>query len=85
MAVELRESFVQIHSATKMRILFLNLVATAAQRNDLAVPSHRLDRGSATLIRGSPFGRHIFGASNLGKFFLVSVQPSKLFHSVVYR
>ena len=44
MAVELRESFVGIHSATKTRILFLNLVATAAQRNDLAVLSHGFDR-----------------------------------------
>ena len=78
-AVELRENFVQIQSI-KMQMLFLNLVATAAQRNDLAVSSHSLDRGPATLIRGSPFGRHIFGVGNLGKFFLVSVQPSKLFH-----
>jgi hypothetical protein len=41
-AAELRESFVQMLSATKMQILFLNLFATAAQRNDLAVLSHNL-------------------------------------------
>jgi hypothetical protein len=29
MAAELRESFVQIHGAIKIRILFLNLFATA--------------------------------------------------------
>jgi hypothetical protein len=83
MAVELRESFVQIPRVTKIRILFLNLVATAAQRNDLAVPSHRLDRGSATLIRGSPIRGNIFGASDLGEFLLESIQPPKLFHSVL--
>ncbi len=38
-AVELRESFASIQSATKMQILFLNLFATATQRNDLAVLS----------------------------------------------
>jgi hypothetical protein len=43
-AVELRESFVRMRSAT--RILFL----TAAQRNDLAVLSNSFDRGTATLI-----------------------------------
>jgi hypothetical protein len=42
---------VQIQSATKMRILFLNLFATAAQRNDLAVLSNSFDRGTAALIR----------------------------------
>jgi hypothetical protein len=84
MAVELRVSFVQIHSATKMQMLFLNLFATAAQRNDLAVSSHGLDRRPASLIWGSPFRRNIFGASGLGKFFLVSVQPPNLFHSVFY-
>jgi hypothetical protein len=40
MVVELRESFAKIPSATKMQILSLNLFATAAQGNDLAVLSH---------------------------------------------
>src|SRR4029450_7818034 len=33
--------------------LFLNLFATATQRNDLAVVAHSFDGGSATLIRRS--------------------------------
>jgi len=39
MAAELRKTFVQIHGAINIRILFLNLFATATQRNDLAVLS----------------------------------------------
>jgi hypothetical protein len=39
------------HSATKMQILFLNLFAMVAQRNDLAVLSNGFDRSPATLIR----------------------------------
>jgi hypothetical protein len=40
--VEPREDFAKIHSATKKRILFLNLFATATKRNDLAVLPHSL-------------------------------------------
>jgi hypothetical protein len=85
MAVELPESFVRIRSATKMQILFLNLFATATQRNDLAVLSHGFDRGTAPLIRGSPIERNMFGASDLREFFLELVQSPKLFHSFLYR
>jgi hypothetical protein len=49
-----RVSFVQMCSVTKMPILFLNLFATAAQRNDLAVLSNSFDRGTAALLRRSP-------------------------------
>jgi hypothetical protein len=56
----------------------LRLFATPVQRNDLAVLSHSFDRGPAALIWRSPFGRNIFGVSNLGEFFLVSIQPPKL-------
>ena len=51
MAAELPESFVEIHTATKMWILCLNLFATAPQRNDLAVLSHSFDRRPTALIR----------------------------------
>jgi hypothetical protein len=61
MAVELRENFVQIHSATKMKILFLNLFAAAAQSNDLAVLSDRLDPKS------SCFNNYLVGGICSGK------------------
>jgi hypothetical protein len=57
------------------------LFATPVQRNAPAILSHSFDRRAATLIRGSP----ICGLSNLGEFFLVSIQPSELFHSFRYR
>jgi hypothetical protein len=61
-------------------VLFLNLFAIATQRNDLAVLSHSFDRGPAPLLQGSPIGGNMFGASDLGEFFLELVQPTKLFH-----
>ena len=61
------------------------LFATPAQRNDPAVFSHSFDRRPATLIRGSPIVGNIGGLSNLGEFSLVSIQPSELFHSFLYR
>jgi hypothetical protein len=51
MAGELQESFAKTHSATKIQILFLNLFAMAAQRNDLTVLSNSFDCSSAPLIR----------------------------------
>ena len=57
------------------------LFATPVQRNAPAILSHSFDRRAATLIRGSP----ICGLSNLGEFFLVSIQPSELFHWFRYR
>jgi hypothetical protein len=57
------------------------LFATPVQRNAPAILSHSFDRRAATLIRGSP----ICGLSNLGEFFLVSIQPSELFHLFRYR
>jgi hypothetical protein len=63
-AVALRESFVQMRSATKMRMLFLNLFATATQRNDLTVLPHSSNRCSAALLRGSPIGGNIVGVGN---------------------
>jgi hypothetical protein len=61
------------------------LFATPVQTNDPAILSHSSDRCPATLIRGSPIGRDVGGLSNLGEFFLVSIQPSELFHSFLYR
>ena len=61
------------------------LFPTPVQRNDPAILSHSFDRRPASLIRGSPVGRNIGGLSNLGEFFLVSIQPSELFHSFLYR
>jgi hypothetical protein len=61
------------------------LFATPVQRNAPAILSHSFDRRAATLIRGSPIGGNICGLSNLGEFFLVSIQPSELFHSFRYR
>jgi hypothetical protein len=46
----LRESFVQIHSATRMQILFLSFFATVTQWNDLAVLTNSLNCSSATLV-----------------------------------
>jgi hypothetical protein len=63
----------------------LRLFATPVQRNDLAVLSHSFDRGTAPLIRGRPIGGNMFGASDLGEFFLELVQSPKLFHSFFYR
>src|SRR4030095_4651327 len=63
----------------------LRLFATPIQRNDLAVLSHSFDRGTAPLIRGSPIGGNMFGASDLGEFFLELVQSPKLFHPFFYR
>jgi hypothetical protein len=51
MAGELQESFAKTHSATKIQILLLNLFATAAQRNDLAVLSNSFDCRPTALIR----------------------------------
>ena len=48
------------------RILFLNLFATSAQWNHLAVLSHSFDGGSATLIWRSPIGGKFFGAGDSG-------------------
>jgi hypothetical protein len=80
-AVELRESFASIQSATKMQILFLNLFATATQRNDLTVLPHSSNRCSAALLRGSPIGGNIVGVGNPEELSQVSIQPPKLFHS----
>jgi hypothetical protein len=67
------------------QILFLCLVASSSQRNDLAILSHSFDRGTAALIRGSPIGGNVFGAGKLGEFFFVSIRPPKLFHPVLDR
>lgn len=64
----LDEVTVTKHNQT--RILILRLFATPVQRNDLAVLSHSFDRRTATLIRRSPIGGSMFGASDLGEFFL---------------
>jgi hypothetical protein len=64
-----------------MRILFLNLLATAAQRNDLTVLFHGFDRCPAPLLRGSPSGGNLVGVGNPEEFPQVSIQPSELFHS----
>jgi hypothetical protein len=77
MTVELRVSFVQMRSVTKMQILFSNPIAIAPQRNDLAVLSNSFDRCTAALIRGSPIGRNVFGTGDLGEFFWYrSIRPS---------
>src|SRR5262245_21094208 len=45
--------------------------------------SHGFQCRSSSLLRGRPLGRKVFGASDLGEFFLVSLRPPKLFHTVV--
>ena len=61
------------------------LFAIPVQRNDPAILSHSFDRRPASLVRGSPLGGNICRLSNLGEFFLVSIQTSELFHSLFYR
>jgi hypothetical protein len=72
--------FSQIHSGIKIEILFLRLFAILVQWNDLSVLPHSFDRRPATLIRSGPLRRNIFAVGNLREFFLISVQPSNLFH-----
>src|SRR5882724_8844177 len=71
--------------ATKTPMLFLRLCAAPVQRNHPAVLSHRFDSRPTTLIWGSPFRGNIFGVSNLRELFLVSLQPLKFFHSLLYQ
>jgi hypothetical protein len=66
--------------ADQAEVLFLNLFAIATQRNDLTVLPH----SCTTALIGDARSEEYFGASNFGEFFLVSIQPPKLFHSVFY-
>jgi hypothetical protein len=68
-----REIFSQIHSATKMEILFLKLFAILVQWNDLSVLSHRFDRGPTALLRGS------FPVESISVMMLMKVSPAKDF------
>src|SRR4030095_14865839 len=61
------------------------LTLFATQRDDPAILSHSFDSCPALLIGGSPFGGSIFGVSNFGKLFLVSIQLPKLYHSFLDR
>src|SRR5206468_4915207 len=78
-----QRTILKLLSSLKFPDSILTLFAT--QRDDPAILSHSFDSCPALLIRGSPFGGNIFGVSDFGKLFLVSIQPPKQYHSFLDR